>query len=137
MRSSKIAKLPVKMILLSCGVFALVPLRCAVVAQRVGSGGSSVADVRIGVLGLFHPTQFTVTASGDSALVLRADQERFVLEKSSGIASASIRASGNDLNVSVGRRVVRASKLVVTGRNAQAVDFVLAVPNKIARRYSG
>ncbi len=137
MRSSKIAKLPVRMILLSCGVFALMPLRCAVVAQRVGSGGSSVADVRIGVLGLFHPTEFTVTASGNSALVLRADQERIVLEKSSGVDSASIRASGNDLKVSVGRRVVRASKVVVTGRNAQTVDFVLAVPNKIARRYSG
>jgi stage II sporulation protein D len=135
MKSSKIAKLPVAMILLSCGVFALMP-RCRAVAA-VGSGGSSVADVRIGVLGLFHPTQFTVTASGAAALVLRADRERIVLEKSSGVDSASIRVSGNDLTVSVGRRAVRASKLVVTGRNAQTVDFVLAVPNKIARRYSG
>ena len=137
MKSSRIAKLPVAMILFSLGVFASISLGCAVVAQSDNSGGSSVADVRIGVLGLFRPTQFTVTASGDSALVLRTDEEQIVLEKSSGVDSASIRASGKGMEVSVGPRVVRASKLAVSGRNARTADFILAVPNKITRRYHG
>jgi peptidoglycan hydrolase-like amidase len=135
MKLTKIAKLAVAVILLSWGVLAFIPVRCAVLAQS--SGDSSLVDVHIGVLGLFHPTQFTVSTSRDSALVLRADEERIVIEKSSGIDSASIRVSGNELEVSVGIRVVRASKLAVNGRNAQPVDFVLAVPGKIARRYHG
>jgi stage II sporulation protein D len=137
MKFQRIAKLPMAVILLFCGVVASIPLCCAVVAQGVSSDRSSVADVRIGVLGLFRPIEFTVTASGNSALVLRTDEERIVLEKSSGVDSASVRVSGKDMEVSVGTRVVRVSKLAVSGRNAQTVDFVLAVPNKIARRYHG
>ena len=137
MNFSRIAKLPVAMVFFSWGVFALISLCCAVSVQNDSSRESSVADVRIGVLGLFRPTQFTVTASGDSAFVLRTDEELIVLEKSSGVDSASIRASGKGMEVSVGPRVVRASKLAVTGRDARTVDFLLAVPNKITRRYHG
>ena len=39
--------------------------------------------------------------------------------------------------VSVGERVARASNVTITGRKSEPVDFVLAVPGKIARRYHG
>jgi stage II sporulation protein D len=39
--------------------------------------------------------------------------------------------------VTAGARVVRASKLTVNGRKNDPVDFVLAVPEKIRRRYHG
>ena len=129
--------MPVAVILFFCGVVSLIPLCCAVLAQSVIASGSSVADVRIGVLGLFRPIEFTVAASGNSALVLRTDEERIVLEESSGVDSASVRVSGKDMEVSVGTWILRTSKLAVSGRNAQSVAFVLAVPNKIARRYHG
>jgi stage II sporulation protein D len=89
------------------------------------------------VLGLFHPIQVIVSASIGSALVLHAGEERIVLERSSGIDSANVHISGNELAVTAGTRLVRASKLTASGRNGEEVDFILAIPGKIARRYRG
>jgi peptidoglycan hydrolase-like amidase len=111
-----------------------------VLAQSVAdrsAADSTVIDVAIGVLGLFHPHQFKVNAPTGSALVLHVGEERIVLENSSGVDSATVRITGNDVVVSAGKHVVRASKLTVTGRKNEPVDFVLAVPEKIARRYHG
>lgn len=57
--------------------------------------------------------------------------------KSSGVDSAIVRISGNDVEVSTGERVLRASKVTVTGRKSEAMDFVLAIPGKITRHYHG
>jgi stage II sporulation protein D len=123
--------------LLSLVLSALVfiPVCSTVLAQSVAD--LAVAEVHIGVLGLFHPLQFTVSAPVGSALVLHAGQESIVLEKSSGIDSATVRISGSDVVVSAGARVVRASQLTVNGRKNEPVNFVLAVPGKIVRRYYG
>jgi stage II sporulation protein D len=123
--------------LLSLVLSALVfiPVCSTVLAQSVAD--LAVPEVHIGVLGLFHPLQFTVSAPAGSALVLHAGQESIVLEKSSGIDSATVRISGSDVVVSAGIRLVRASQLTVTGRKNEPVNFVLAVPGKIVRRYHG
>ena len=123
--------------LLAAAVLLLLPVCSTVLAQSVRVEGSSGVDIHIGVLGLFHPSQFTVSASIGSALVLHAGEERIVLEKSSGVDSASIRVSGDGVAVTTGTRVVRASKLTVSGRNGEEVEFVLAIPEKITRRYRG
>lgn len=106
-----------------------------VLAQSVAD--SAVAEVHIGVLGLFHPVQLTVSAPAGSALVLHAGQESIVLEKSSGVDSATVRISGSDVVASAGNRAMRSSQLTVNGRKSEPVDFVLAVPGKIVRRYQG
>ena len=98
---------------------------------------SFAADVHIGVLGLFHPHEFVLSAAAGSALVLRAGEELIVLEKSSGIDSATVRNSDDDLVVTAGARVIRAPTLTVNGRKSEPVDFVLAVPEKIRRHYHG
>jgi stage II sporulation protein D len=123
--------------LLSLVLRALVfiPGCSTVLAQSVAD--LAVAEVHIGVLGLFHPLQFTVSAPAGSALVLHAGQESIVLEKSSGVDSATVRISGSDVVVSAGMRLARASRLTVNGRKSEPVDFVLAVPQKIVRRYCG
>jgi len=115
----------------------LLPVCSTVFAQRARVEASSSVDIRIGVLGLFHPIQFTVSASIGSALVLHAGEERIVLEKSSGLDSANVHISGNEMAVTAGARVVRASKLIVTGRNGEEVDFIISIPGKITRRYRG
>ncbi|MGA7631870.1 MAG: SpoIID/LytB domain-containing protein [Terriglobales bacterium] len=99
--------------------------------------GSAVANVGIGVLGLFHPRQLTVSALQGRALVVRSGDERVVLEHSSGVHTASVRLSGSEIIVQLGTRTVRASGLTAAGRKDEPADFVLAVPGKIARHYRG
>ena len=110
---------------------------CSLVLAQTVSPGSAVTDVRIGVLGLFHPRQLAISAPPGNALVVRAGDERIVLEHSSGVHTASVRPSGNEVILQTRTRTARASALTVAGRNNEPADFVLAVPGKIARRYHG
>jgi len=120
-------------------VFALVAALAFIsfgFAQTAPSG-LRVANVRIGVLGLFHPSQLTVSATQGDALVVRAGDERIVLERSSGMYTASIRLSGSQIILQSGTRTVHTSALTIAGRNNETADFVLAVPGKIVRHYRG
>ena len=95
------------------------------------------ADVRIGVLGLFHPKQLTVSALRGHGLVVSAGDERIVLERSSGAGSANVQLAGSEILLQSGTRIVHTSSLAVAGRTNEIADFALAVPGKIARRYRG
>jgi stage II sporulation protein D len=106
------------------------------VAQSVSARAPS-GRVSIGVLGLFHPRQLTVSAPAGQALIVHADEESIVLERSSGLESASIRTSADGILLTAGPRSIRASALSVSGRENEPVEFVLAVPEKITRRYRG
>lgn len=130
------------LISLAISVCIMISLRSVALAQSVGAGDQSVAgrsggDVHIAVLGLFHPRQFAVSAPLGAALVLHAGDETVVLEKSSGVDSTSISLSGGGIVLVAGTRVIRASTLAISGRRNEPVDFVLAVPEKIARHYHG
>lgn len=94
-------------------------------------------DVQIGVFGLFHPRHLTVRAAGGAALVVHAGERAFVLERSSGTDAAELRLSGGAIAVEIGTQTLRASELRVTSRNNSSADFVIAVPGKITRHYSG
>lgn len=135
-------RVPVALLLPVLGALVFVPVCFEAVAQSAGgadssAGDSSVADVRVGVLGLFHPHEFVLSAAAGSALVVHVGEERIVLEKSSGVDSAAIRISDHDLVVTAGARFMRAPTLTVNGRKNEPVDFVLAVPEKIRRHYHG
>ena len=110
---------------------------CSLGFPQAAPPGSAVANVRIGVLGLFHPRQLTVSATEGHALVVRAGDERVVLERSSGIHTATVRLSGNEIILQSGTRAVRVLNITVAGRKNETSDFVLAVPGKIARHYRG
>jgi len=110
---------------------------CSLGFTQTAPPRSDVANVRIGVLGLFHPGQLTISAPPGHALVVRAGDERIVLENSSGVYTASVRLSGSEIILQWGTRTVRASVLTVAGRNNETADFVLAVPRKITRHYRG
>ncbi len=117
---------------------AYAPIFAQITRARVPSASDPTrAVVRVGVLGLFHPREFIVSATGASALVLHAGEEQIVLENSSGVDSASVRISESDMVVTAGIRTVRASKIIVDSRKNDPVDFVLSVPGKITRHYRG
>lgn len=94
-------------------------------------------DVSIGVLGLFHSRLFVVRAISGHALVLHAGDTTEILESSLGSASATIKLANDGLLVTAGNRVLGASEIFVTGRRGEAVEFRLAIPGKISRRYPG
>jgi stage II sporulation protein D len=115
-----------------------IALGALLLASSLASAGDvRIQDVRIGVLGLFHPHQFTVSAADGNAIVLHAGEETFVLEKSSGTRAAEIRTFESKMVVRVGSRTFDAPDLTVTGRSRGPADFILAVPGKITRHYRG
>jgi len=130
-------RIPVVLLFLAVAAFVLVPLESLILAQNPRVNESAVAVVHIGVFSLFLPQEFTVRAPAGSTLVLHAGDERIVLETSSGVDSARVRFSDAGVVVTVGTRVVQASKLIVSGRKNEPVDFLLGVPQKITRRYHG
>jgi len=110
---------------------------CTSTLPQVAPSRASVASVRIGVLGLFHPQQFAISALPGHALMIRAGDEHLVLEASSGVHTASVTLSKGEIILHAGTRTMRAWALAVAGRANEPTDFVLAVPGKIARRYRG
>jgi stage II sporulation protein D len=145
LRATKIlshSMLRAALVLVACLAISLFSLSDARPASRPtsirkNSAPLSAADVRIGVLTLFHTQEFTVVALPGNALVLQAAEKPIVLEPSSGLASADVRLSGSKIVISADSRVVSAPHLAAAGRNREAVDFVLKIPGKIARRYQG
>jgi len=115
----------------------LVSIAAPLAIAQISPGAASSNRVRIGVLGLFHPRQLTVAAPAGHALVLSTGAESFVLEESSGLESASISVSAEGVLLTAGSRSIRAAEVAVTGREHELADFVLAVPEKITRRYHG
>lgn len=94
-------------------------------------------DVRIGVLGLFHPREFIVRAMDGHALVLHADDQSVTLEASSGLNVANVTLTDSIISLKAGTRAILASKATVTDRSGEPVDFILGVRGKISRHYRG
>src|SRR5271157_1117502 len=112
-------------------------ITAAFLALILASSLALAQNVRIGVLGLFHPRQFELSVPAGSALVVHIGGESAVLEGSSGVNIAHVRVRGDNVVLDVGARVLRASELTVTSRESGPVDFNLAVPGKIKRHYRG
>jgi peptidoglycan hydrolase-like amidase len=104
----------------------------------IGSTASAQSeDVRIGVLGLFHPSELTVSSTPGGAVILHADNQSLTLDTSTGLSRASIRAHEAGLVVRCGRQSLNAHKVTLASREGGPADFMLSVPAKITRRYRG
>jgi stage II sporulation protein D len=112
-------------------VFRLTVLLLAVVIPATGQ------TVRIGVFGLFKPRQLTVTAVEGSALMATAGPKSFGLDPSAGLAVLNVSASGSRLLVSSSENSAYAPSLRASARDGGAGEFILAVPGKLRRRFSG
>jgi len=103
----------------------------------LNSSLASAQSVRIGVLGIFHPHQLSLSSSDGDAIVVTAAGRTFFLQPGSPTERLQIRASGDILLLSLAGKEIRAKELHAAGRNQDAVNFVLGVPGKMERRYRG
>lgn len=114
------------------------PLQPQPFASAQGSAnGPQSAEVRIGVLGLFHAKQFRVTATAEQALLVRAGADQIILESSSGLSSVNADISSVGVAMAAGPHNFHGRSVSISARSGAAADFVLAIPGKVSRRYSG
>jgi stage II sporulation protein D len=111
--------------------------RLALLVIACASSLASAQDVRIGVFGLFHPVELTVSSTTGSAVILHAGEQTVTLDASSSPSTARIRAAGAGLLVQFGGRSVNSTNIRLTSREGASVDSVLSIPGKITRHYSG
>jgi stage II sporulation protein D len=103
----------------------------------LGSSPANARNVRIGVLGIFHPRELTLGSRDGDAIVVTAAGQTFFLQPRSPNGTLQIRASGNLLFLGFGGKEIRASEIHAAGRNQNVTDFTLSVPGKIERRFRG
>ena len=103
----------------------------------LASSIASAHQVQIGVLGLFHPREITLSAANSEALVVTAGQGEFVLEPGRRAELARIAVSQGRLVLEFRGRSVYAAEIRATGRDRGSSSFFLGVPGKISRKYQG
>ena len=106
-------------------------------AVPLSSSLTNARDVRIGVLGIFHPHQLSLSSSDGETIVVTASGQTFFLQPGSPAEKLQIRASGDILLLSLAGKEIRAKEIHAAGRNQDAIHFVLGVPGKLERRYRG
>ncbi|MFI5174855.1 MAG: SpoIID/LytB domain-containing protein [Terriglobia bacterium] len=94
-------------------------------------------NVRIGVLGHYHPLEITLTATREEAVVVTARENAIILEPGSHQGMIEIRVSGDSLLLRYGGQIIRASEIHAGGRDDHATAFVLEIPGRISRTYRG
>lgn len=109
----------------------------AAILVLVTAAAVRAQDVRIGVLGLFHPSQLTVSATPGAAIILHVGAKDFPLDSTSSVSKVAIHARPNELALAYGTQSLLPHKISLTGRDGGAAEFVLSVPGKIARHYRG
>jgi peptidoglycan hydrolase-like amidase len=93
--------------------------------------------VRIGVLGLFRPTELMVSAVPGAAVVAHVGKQSFVIDNTSACRVATITSGPSGIDFHCGTTSARGDEITVTSREATAAEFFLGVPGKITRRYRG
>ena len=127
------SQLALVLILATLAALVLLPFHPPVSAEHQ----DATPTVRIGVLGLFHPQQLTVTAPLGQALIVHANSEQLVLEKSSGTDSATLHLSNDSVTLTAGSYTIHTPSVTITGRGVDPAAFLLSVPQKLTRRYRG
>ena len=89
--------------------------------------------VRIGVFGLFHPRELTVTPAAGATLVLDAGGESSALQD----RGARMRLAAGYIEVTAGGRSLILPHVRILGRDGGASEFALSVPGKIRRTFRG
>jgi stage II sporulation protein D len=98
---------------------------------------SFAQNVRIAVLGLFHPREIIVRATPAAAVVVHASEQKLVLDPSSEMDEVHVHQDGNAVLIQARDREIRAESLTFTSRESGPIDFFLEIPGEITRRYQG
>jgi stage II sporulation protein D len=103
----------------------------------LASSGAFVQKVQIGILGLFHPREITLSAAGGEAIVVTAGDKKFVLEPGAHAGVAQIQASNGGLLLEFGAQFVHAGEIFASGRDGRPASLLVRVPGKVSRKYQG
>src|SRR5262245_57164064 len=80
-------------------------------------GSTALAqDIRIGVFGLFHPSELTVASGSANAVVAHLDQQSLILDSGSGTRRAIIRAKNGAIEIRSGPRLLLTHEVTFTSR---------------------
>ena len=93
-------------------------------------------ELRLGILGIFHPRCLELTAAGTEAVVVSVADPSIVLGPGALHNKAKIALAGEQLLVTIDGREIPARELRTAGRMGDAA-FLLTVPGKISRYYRG
>lgn len=94
-------------------------------------------DVRIGVLGIFHPHDLTLGCTGGEALLVTASGRTIFLQPRSSRESLQIHADSNSLLLTLNGKEIHAEVIHAANRNNGVARVLLRVPEKISRQYLG
>jgi peptidoglycan hydrolase-like amidase len=116
-----------------------VPLLLAllVFVSFISAAQSSGQDVKIGVLGLFHPREIILSTTLDESLVVSAANKTFEIEPGAHSDTARIDIAGDNLILNFRGQEIRAAEIRASSRNHGAVIFRISVPGKMNRQYRG
>ena len=94
-------------------------------------------NVRIGVLGLFHPREIIVRTTPVAAVVVHAGEQSLVIDPSAETDGVRIYVDGNGVVIQARDHEIRTNSLTFTNRENGPADFLVEIPGKITRRYQG
>ena len=120
----------------ACRTYRAMPAFPALLVIAIGIQ-SFAQDVRIGVLGLFHPREIVVRAVSGEAVVLRSADQSIVLEKTSGTDKIALRLDGDIIAIHTTASDIRSRSISITSRDNRPAEFLLEIPGKISRQYHG
>ncbi len=104
-------------------------------ASLVAAGAAFAGQpVRAGVFSLFRPQRLVVKPAAAEVLRVEIDGRAVYLE---GAQSAALRRVDDAIDCFLRRELVTARRARVAGRDGGAVNFALAVPGRIERRFRG
>jgi len=88
-------------------------------------------DLRIGVFGLFHPSELVLRATPGSALLVNMGGIEWTLD---GSRTVRFRASRSGILCTAGDHAASSTLVRVSGSSGKA-EFILSIPGKIERRF--
>jgi stage II sporulation protein D (peptidoglycan lytic transglycosylase) len=97
-------------------------------------GACRGGEVRIGVFGLFHPVDLTVSAAPGPSLRITADGWRWMLRDGQ---TCQLRWVAGRVRLTAGGRQSLGESVLAAGPGGEPTDFTLGVPGKISRRFHG
>jgi peptidoglycan hydrolase-like amidase len=103
----------------------------------LSSSPATAQSVRIGVLGIFHPRELTLSCQGSDVIVLRGSGQTIFLQPGSPRESIHILASGGTIVLNLAGKEIYTKEISAAGRNQNAIAFALGVPGKLERTYRG
>jgi peptidoglycan hydrolase-like amidase len=99
--------------------------------------GAFAQTVKIGVLGLYHPREITLSAAKEEAIVVTAGETVIVLDPGAHTRIARIQVAADGLLLEFGGQLVHANEILAGGRNTRSASFLLGIPGGITRKYQG